>query len=74
MSAKADKTDPGEGHWTHPDPEGQPSRDMVISLKRMVQEARTRLGPAATPEQVAAELKARGVDTTPAAVKEFWGG
>lgn len=73
MSTKADTTDPGEEHWTHADPEGQPSRDLVISLARMVQEARLRHGPSATAEGVAAELKARGVDTTADAVRGCWG-
>ncbi|MBA4062687.1 MAG: hypothetical protein C0501_03075 [Isosphaera sp.] len=74
MRAKADQTDPGESHWTHADPAGQPPRDQVISLKRMVTEARTRLGAGVTPEQVAAELRARGIDTTADAVRGVWDG
>ena len=74
MRAKADQTDPGESHWTHADPAGQPPRDVVLSVKQMVREARNRLGAAATPEQVAAELKARGVEATADAVRGVWDG
>jgi hypothetical protein len=72
MSTKADTTDPGEGHWTHADPAGQPPRDLVVSVKQMVAEARARLGAEATPEQVAAELAARGVQVNADAVRGVW--
>ncbi len=57
-----------ESHWGTGDPEGQPSRDAVIGLGRMVAEAKTRLGPAADANAICADLKARGVDADPAEV------
>ena len=39
----------------------------------MILETRNRLGPAATPEQVAGELKVRGVEATVEQVKAAWG-
>lgn len=59
-------------HWGATDPASQPDRDAVLSLPRMVLEARLRLGPDVTPEQVAEELRGRGVDTTVEAVRDVW--
>ena len=61
-----------EEHWATRDPEHQPSRDEVLGLGRLVLEARDRLGPDATPERVAAELKARGIAADPAEVARWW--
>ena len=47
--------------------------DHRTGLPRMVLEARSRLGPAATPEQVAGELQEKGIsDATPQAVRDVW--
>ncbi len=62
---------PGE-RFAHENPEGQPCRETVVGLPRMVLEARTRLGPTATPEQVARELQNHGVDTTADIVRKVW--
>ena len=59
-------------HWASTNPEELPSRDQVIGLPRMVCGAHVRLGPQATPEQVADELKARGIDTCLDDVKRCW--
>lgn len=61
-----------EAHWSNTDPTDQPSGAMVMGLPRMVIEARARMGPEATPEKVAEELKAGGVDTTADAVRQLW--
>ncbi|MBX9626162.1 MAG: hypothetical protein K2X82_20355 [Gemmataceae bacterium] len=61
-----------EAHWTNPDPAAQPSGAMVMGLPRMVLESRTRMGPDATPEAVADELRAGGVETTAEAVRQVW--
>lgn len=61
-----------ESHWSNSDPLAQPPQPMVLGLPRMVIEARTRLGPDATPERVAAELKAGGVDATADAIRQVW--
>jgi hypothetical protein len=58
---------PGE-HWGTTHPEDQPPRAAVTGLRRQVLEARLRLGPDATPDAVAAELRATGVDIDPAEV------
>ena len=70
MASETDGPEPAENHWMTTDPEGQPPRDMVAGLGRMVIETRDRLGPTATPEVIAAELKERGVDTTAEAVRQ----
>lgn len=62
-----------EAHWSNADPAAQPSGAMVMGLPRMVIEARTRMGAAATPEKVAEELRAGGVDTTADAIRQVWG-
>ena len=59
-------------HWATARPEEQPSRDQLLGLPRLVIETHTRLGPLATPEQVAQDLCARGVETTADAVKQCW--
>ena len=61
-----------EAHWSNTDPTAQPSGAMVMGLPRMVLEARTRMGPDATPEQVAEELKAGGLDTDLESVRAVW--
>jgi hypothetical protein len=69
-------TDPVPGnpaaHWASQNPEELPARDQVIGLPRLVLETHTRLGPQATPQQVADDLKARGIDTTADAVRQCW--
>ena len=59
-------------HWGTKDPAGEPNRDLVIGVGRMVMEARTRLGDAATPEAVLAELQGRGVEVTAEQVRRQW--
>ncbi len=55
-------------HWGTARPEDQPARTQVAGLRRLVVEARDRLGPAATPGAIAAELRAGGVDADPSEV------
>ena len=57
-----------ESHWASRDPEAQPSRDEVMGWKRLVIETRSRLGPGATPEAIADDLRARGIAADPAEV------
>jgi hypothetical protein len=59
-------------HWGTRDPAGEPDRDLVIGVGRMVMEARTRLGDGATPADVLRELQARGVEVTADDVGRFW--
>jgi hypothetical protein len=61
-----------ESHWAHSDVESQPPRDQVLSLRRLVQESRTRLGPAADPEAVLADLAKRGLDITRDDIRAVW--
>ncbi|MBX9582999.1 MAG: hypothetical protein K2X87_22060 [Gemmataceae bacterium] len=61
-----------EAHWSNTDPTAQPPQPLVMGLPRLVLEARTRIGPDATPEQVAEELKAGGVDTDVESVRAVW--
>ena len=50
-----------ESHWNARDIERQPSRDAVLGLRRLVIETRDRLGPTATPDAIAYDLRARGI-------------
>ena len=59
-------------HWGKLDPADTTNRDLVLGVPRMVTEARGRLGPDSTAEQVLAELKARGLDVTLDDVKSGW--
>lgn len=61
-----------ECHWYPSDVERQPPRDIVLSLQRLVQEARGRLGPGADPDAVLADLKARGLDVSRPDVMHVW--
>ena len=61
-----------ESHWYPSDVEHQPPRDLVLSLQRLVQEARGRLGPTADSEAVLADLKARGLDVSRSDVNHVW--
>jgi hypothetical protein len=56
-------TEPAPDEMTDPQEPGLP---------RLVCEAHARLGGNATPEQVAADLKARGIDTCVDDVKACW--
>ena len=67
------KPDPTpEGHWYPSDVENQPPRDLVLSLQRLVQETRDRLGPRADPQTVLDDLRARGLDVSRADVSRVW--
>jgi hypothetical protein len=44
----------------------------VISLQALVQEARCRLGPAATPEAVLADFRKRELDVSMADLMRLW--
>ena len=61
-----------ESHWYPSDVEHQPPRDVVLSLQRLVQEARGRLGPDADPDRVLADLKGRGLDVSRSDVSHVW--
>lgn len=71
--ADAKPTEPTpEGHWYPSDVENQPPRDQVLSLRRLVQETRGRLGPGADPATVLDDLRARGLDVSRADVARVW--
>ena len=59
-------------HWYPSDVEHQPPRDIVLSLQRLVREARGRLGPGANPDAILADLKARGIDVSRSDVAHVW--
>jgi hypothetical protein len=61
-----------EEHWASRDPEGQPPRPQVLGLGRQVTESKLRLGHEATPEKVAEELRAAGVEVTAEEVRRAW--
>jgi hypothetical protein len=61
-----------DAHWAHVNPVGQPARENVIGLPRLVLETRAHLGPAATPEEVATRLREQGVETDVDAIREVW--
>ena len=61
-----------ECHWYPSDVENQPPRDLVLSVQRLVQEARGRLGPDADPDRVYADLQARGLDVSRSDVAHVW--
>jgi hypothetical protein len=66
-------TDPRPAaHWGTKDPAGEPPRDLVIGVGRMVQECRTRLGEGCGPDDVRRELQARGVEVSAEQVRQFW--
>jgi hypothetical protein len=68
-----EKPDPTpECHWYPSDVEHQPPRDLVLSLQRLVQEARGRLGPGTDPDMVLEDLKARGLDICRTDVLHVW--
>lgn len=66
--------DPGspEEHWSTHNPQAQPPLDQIKGLPRLVVETHTRLGPNATPERVAEELRKQGIDTTAEEVRSLW--
>jgi hypothetical protein len=74
MNAEITHPDPGNPaeHWGTKDPVEQPPREDVMGLPRLVLETHMRLGPNATPEQVANDLCARGVETTAEEVRSLW--
>ena len=61
-----------ECHWYPSDVENQPPRDQVLSLRRLVQETRGRLGPGADPQTILDDLRARGLDVSRADVAGVW--
>jgi hypothetical protein len=61
-----------ESHWYPSDPAAQPVRDQVLSLYRLVQESRARLGPHADPEDVWRDLNARGLSVSREEVAREW--
>lgn len=71
MPSETDDPRPAAPHWGTDHPEDQPARPDVAGLGRLVLEARNRLGPKATPEQVIAELRSGGVNANPADI-EHW--
>lgn len=71
MSRPQEASQP-EGHWASRDPEGQPTRAQIMSLACQVREARLRLGERATPEVVAGELRAGGLDVTDDRIRQVW--
>lgn len=71
--AKSNAPEPTpENHWYPSDVENQPPRDLVLSVQRLVQECRGRLGPGADCDTVCADLKERGIDVTRDDVVRVW--
>ena len=61
-----------EDHWYPSDLEHQPPLDEVMSLRRLVQAARGRLGPAADVKMILDDLRGRGLDVSRADVARVW--
>jgi hypothetical protein len=61
-----------ESHWYPSDVEHQPARDVLLSLRRLVQEARGRLGPGAGIDTVLNDLRSRHLDVTRDDVTRVW--
>ena len=61
-----------ESHWYPSDVEHQPPRDVLLSLRRLVQEARGRLGPGADIDTVLNDLRSRHPDVTRDDVTRVW--
>ena len=61
-----------ESHWYPSDVEHQPPHDVVLSLPRLVCEARGRLGPTADVDIVLADLQSRGLDVSRSDVVRVW--
>jgi hypothetical protein len=61
-----------EEHWAKKDPEAQPPRAAVAGFGRQVTECKLRLGHEATPEKVAEELRAGGVEVSEEEVRRVW--
>jgi hypothetical protein len=69
----ADTMPKPESHWGPSDPAAQPPRDELLSVSRVVQDTRTRLGPDATAEAVHSDVRARGLKITLDEVRACWG-
>jgi hypothetical protein len=61
-----------ESHWYPSDVEHQPPLETVTSLRRLVQEARGRLGPGADIDTVLRDLRSRQLDVTREEVSHVW--
>ncbi len=61
-----------ESHWYPSDVGAQPPHDQVLSLCRLVQEARARLGHQSDAEAVRRDLNARGIAVTREEVAREW--
>ena len=61
-----------ESHWYPSDVEHQPPRDLVLSLRRLIQEARGRLGPGADVTTVVNDLRARQIEVSREDVNRVW--
>ena len=61
-----------EGHWYPSDVANQSPRDQVLSLQRLVHEARSRLGPSADPQTILDDLRARGLDVGRTDIIRVW--
>jgi hypothetical protein len=61
-----------ESHWTSRDVENQPPRDEVLSLRRLVQESRARLGPGADIDRVRTDLSDRGIELSRRDIVSVW--
>jgi hypothetical protein len=61
-----------ESHWVPSDIVNQPSRDEVLSARRLVQESRARLGPDADVDRVHADLNVRGVELSRQDIVAVW--
>ena len=70
--AKNMPTPQPESHWVPSDIENQPSRDEVLSVRRLVQESRARLGPSADVDEVHADLIVRGVEVARHDIVAVW--
>ena len=60
------------GHWFPQDMENQPPQEQVVSLSRLVNEARLRLGTEADLDTVLADLRERSLDVSMGDVTRAW--
>jgi hypothetical protein len=59
-------------HWASPDPAELAFREQGLGLPRLVCESHARLGPLVTPEEVVADLRVHGIETTADDVRACW--
>jgi hypothetical protein len=71
MTTELNPDQPAPPNPTLLHPEAEPP-EAAKGLPRLVLEARCHLGPTATPDEVVAELRRHGVETSPEQVRQVW--